>query len=139
MIDLEAANFTRGNDVANITLKVREPFASLESGEFASWEILVVLENETDVLKTYIVRVEANITGFFASFSDVASEYVGTFQVTPSGQWLNLSVPFSELQSATIMEWSIESTYKAFSGDTAITDAYDAAPDQGVQTTALEP
>jgi hypothetical protein len=139
MIDLKAANFTRNNDMANITLKVREPFTSLGSGEFASWEILLVLENETDIMKTYVVRVEANATGSLGSFSDVATEDVKTFQVTPNGQWLNLIVPFSELQSATIIEWNIESTYKAFSGDTATTDAYDAAPDQGVQTTALGP
>lgn len=139
MMDLVGANFTRSNGLANITVKVGEPFVSLGPDESASWEILVVLENETSVLRTYVVRVEADLAGFRGSFWDVMVEDVETFQTTRNGQWLSIMVDLDDLQSASMIEWNIQSVYTVFSGNDVVTDAYDMAPDQGIQTTMLEP
>lgn len=139
MMDLEGANFTRSGGVANITLKVAEPFELLGSDEFATWEFLVVLENETEVLHTYIVSVKADSSGFSGSFYEVTAFEEETFDVAPSGQWMNLLVPLDELGSAIRVEWHVEAIYEAYSGLDVIVDAYDIAPDEGLQATELEP
>ena len=139
MVDLEGANFTRIGGVANITLKVAEPFDLLGSDEFATWEFLVVLENETDVLQTYIISVEADSSGFSGSFYDVSAFEEESFDVAPSGQWLSLLVPLDEIGSASMVEWHVEAFYEAYSGLDVVADAYDVAPNEGLQATELEP
>ena len=139
MIDVVGGVLMVNGTTLTVTVNVRDPVSSLGDGEIAQWNVTVILENETDVLKTYEISLEMNSSQLTGSIVDVETQSVRTCQVQYSGNSLTVFAVEDELPKARTVEWNVLTLYEQYSGGELVTSASDLAPDEGLQTTALKP
>jgi hypothetical protein len=139
MIDVVSAALDMNETTLNVTINVKDPFHSLGDGEIARWNVTVILENETDVLKTYEVGVNMNSTQLTGSIVDVETQNVQSCQVSHQTNSLTVLAVVDELSNAKTIEWRILTSYEQYSGGELTTNASDLAPDEGLQKTVLKP
>jgi hypothetical protein len=139
MIDVVSGTLEANGTMLNVTINVRDSFSSLGDGETAQWNVTVILENQTDVLKTYVISVEMNSTELTGSIVDVDTLSVQSCQVQYYRNSLTVLAVVNELPRARTIEWNVLTLYEQYSGGELVTSATDLAPDEGLQTTALTP
>ena len=139
MIDVVSAALDVNETTFNITINVRDPFHDLGDGEIAQWNVTVILESETDVLKTYEIGVNMNSTQLAGSIVDVETQNVQSCQVSHQTNSLAVLAVANALPSAKTIEWRILTSYEQYSGGELTTSASDLAPDEDLQETVLKP
>lgn len=139
MIDVVGASLEANRTTLRVTINVRDPVSNVSDGEYARWNVTVILENETDVLRTYEVSVDMNSTQLTGYIVDVETQNVQSCQVEHYQKSLTMLAIMDDLQSAKTIESNILTTYEKYSGNELITSASDVAPDQGLQQTVLKP
>jgi hypothetical protein len=139
MIDVVGGTLEVNGTTLNVTIDLRDPFTGLGEGETAQWNMTVILENETEVLKTYEITVNMNSTGLTAYIVDLETQNAQSCQVSYRAKSLTVQAVVDELPSAKTIEWNILTSYEQYSGDELITSASDLAPDEGLQKTVLNP
>jgi hypothetical protein len=137
MIDVVSAALKVNGTTLTVTINVADSVSVLGDGEYAQWNITLILENDTDVLKTYMISVNMNSTQLTGSVVDVDAETVQTCQVDYYKNSLTVVATMSELNGTKMIEWNILTTYESYSGDELITSASDMAPDESLQQTVL--
>jgi hypothetical protein len=137
MIDVVSAALKVNGTTLTLTVNVADPVSVLGDGEYAQWNITLILENDTDVLKTYMISVNMNSTQLTGSVVDVDAGTVQTCQVNYNKNSLTVVAVMSELNGTKMIEWNILTTYESYSGDELITSASDMAPDESLQQTVL--
>lgn len=137
MIDVVNGSLDANGVTLTITINGRDPIVSLGDGEFAYWNVTLILEND-DSLTAYNVWVELNSTRCTGYVQEVLGQNIRTCQVEYNNS-LTVFVVFDELPSAKQAEWSVLTTYEKWSGSDLIVSASDTAPDDGLQTTLLRP
>jgi flagellar basal body-associated protein FliL len=137
MIDVVSAGLKVNGTTLTVTVNVADSVSVLGDGEYAQWNITLILENDTDVLKTYEISVNTNSTQLTGSVVDVDAETVQTCQVDHYKNSLTAVAVMSELNGTKIIEWNILTTYESYSGDELTTSASDMAPDESLQQTVL--
>jgi len=137
MIDVVSAALKVNGTTLTVTVNVADPVSVLGDGEYAQWNITLILENDTDVLKTYMISVNMNSTQLTGSVVDVDAGTVQTCQVNYNKNSLTVVAVMSELNGTKMIEWNILTTYEGYSGDELITSASDMAPDESLQQTVL--
>lgn len=139
MIDIVSATLEANGTALNVTINVEDTVSYLGNGEYAQWNVTLILENDTDVLKTYEGSVNMNSTQLTGVIVDVDGGTVQTCQVEHHENSLTVVAVADELGGTRVIEWSILTTYEGYSGDELITSASDMAPDEGLQQTVLGP
>lgn len=139
IVDVVNAALGANGTTLNVTIIVQESFYSLGDGEIAQWNVTMILENETDVLKTYEISVDMNSTHLAGSIVDVETQNVRGCQVSTQANSLVVLAVVDELSNARMIEWRILAIYERYIGGELTTSASDLAPDEGLQKTALEP
>lgn len=137
MIDVVSAGLKVNGTTLTVTVNGRDPVSVLGRGEDAQWNITLILENDTSVLKTYMINVNMNSTQLTGSLADVDSGTAQTCQVTTLKNSLTMDAVMSELNGTKVIEWNILTTYESYSGNELITSASDIAPAIGLQQTVL--
>jgi len=139
MIDVVGGTLDANGTTLNITINVRDPVSSLGDGETAQWNMTVILENQTDVLKTYVISAEMNSAQLTGSIVDVGTQSVQSCQVQYYRNSLTVLAVMDELPNARTVEWNVLTSYEQYSGGQLVTSASDLAPAEGLQTTLLNP
>jgi hypothetical protein len=139
MIDVVSASLAVNGAELNVTINLRSPVSNLSDSEYAQWNVTLVLQNETDVLKTYEICVNMNSTQMTAQIEDVDTQTVQNCQVEYHQNSLTVRSVIDELPRTKTIEWGIVTTYEQYSGGELITSASDLAPDEGLQETVLTP
>jgi flagellar basal body-associated protein FliL len=139
MIDVVGGTLEVNGTTLNVTIDVRDAFTGLGERETAQWNVTVILENETEVLKTYEITVNMNSAGLTAYIVDVDTQSAQSCQVSYQSKSLTVQAVVDELPSAKTIEWNILTSYEQYSADELITSASDLAPDEGLQKTVLNP
>lgn len=116
MIDVVSATLGVNGTMLNVTINVADSVSSLGDDENAQWNVTLILENDTDVLKTYMISVIMNSTQFSGSIVDVDVGTVQTCQVSYFKNSLSAAASVSELEGTKVIEWNILTTYESFSG-----------------------
>jgi peptidoglycan hydrolase-like protein with peptidoglycan-binding domain len=137
MIDVVDGSLEANGTTLKITINGRDPIVSLGEGEFAYWNVTLILEND-DSLRAYNVWVEFNSTRRAGYVQEIRDQNVRTCQVEYNNS-LTVFVGFDELPNAKQVEWSVLTVYEKWSGNDLIASASDTAPDDGLQTTVLQP
>jgi hypothetical protein len=136
MMDVVSAALRVNGTALTVTVEGRAPVSVLGDGEYGQWNITLILENDTDVLKTYVVCVSMNSTQLTGSVVDVGAGTVKTCQVEYKNS-LTVVAGMSELNRTKVIFWNVLATYVSYSGDQLVTSASDMDPDQGLQQTIL--
>ncbi len=136
MIDVVSATLNVNGTMLDVTVNVADSVSTLGNGEYAQWNVTLILENDTDVLKTYVISVNMT-TQLTGSIVDVDLGTLQTCQVSYYKNSLTAVASVSELGGTKVIEWGILTTYESFSGGELITSASDIAPDEGLQRTVL--
>ena len=139
MIDVVGGTLDANGTTLNITINVRDPVSSLGDGETAQWNMTVILENSTDVLKTYVISAEMNSAQLTGSIVDVGTQSVQSCQVQYYRNSLTVLAIMDELPNARTVEWNVLTSYEQYSEGQLVTSASDLAPAEGLQTTVLNP
>jgi|SRR5271157_356907 len=139
MIDVVGASLNVNGTMLNVTIGVADSVSTLGVNENGQWNVTLILENDTDVLKTYVMSVNVNSSQFTGSIVDVDLGTVQSCQVSYYKNSLTAAALVSELAGTKVIEWNILTTYESFSGTELTTSASDLAPDQGLQRTVLGP
>ena len=144
MIDVVSGWLGANGTVLNVTVGVAEPMSVLGDGEWAQWNVTVILENETDTLNVYVVDMQLNSTGLTGFIQPAGSQAAGeqnatACQVTFKSEILTALAPAQELPNATAVEWNVLSTYEKDVGDQVVNSTSDLAPAQGLAQTVLSP
>ena len=137
MIDVVSATLGVNGTMLNVTINVADSVSSLGDDEYAQWNVTLILENDTDVLKTYMISMLMNSTQLSGSIVDVDLGTVQTCQASYFKSSLTAAASVSELEGTKVIEWNILTTYESFSGGELTTSASDIAPDEGLQRTVL--
>jgi hypothetical protein len=137
MIDVVSAALRVNGTTLTLTINGRDPVSVLGDGEYAQWNITLILENDTDILKTYEISVNMNSTQLTGSVVDVDAGTVQTCQVNYNKNSLTVVAVMSELNGTKMIEWNILTTFESYSGEELTTSASDLAPDEGLQQTVL--
>ena len=137
MIDVVSATLETNGTALNVTVNVQDTVSYLGEGEYAQWNVTLILENDTDVLITYGVSVNMNSSQLTGSVVDVDEGTVQACQVDYYKNSLTVVATMSELNGTKMIEWNILTTYESYSGDELITSASDMAPDESLQQTVL--
>jgi hypothetical protein len=137
MIDVVSAALKVNGTTLTVTVNAAGSVFVLGDGEDAQWNITLILENDTDVLKTYMISVNMNSTQLTGSLVDVDTGTVQTCQVTYLKNSLTVVAVMSELNGTKVIEWNILTSYESYSGNELTTSASDIAPDEGLQQTVL--
>jgi hypothetical protein len=137
MIDVVSAALKVNGTTLTLTVNVADPASVLGNGEYAQWNITLILENGTDVLKTYEISVNKNSTQLTGSVVDVDGGTVQTCQVNFYQKSLTVIAVMSELNGTKTIEWNILTTYESYSGNELTTSASDMAPDESLQQYVL--
>lgn len=140
MIDVASATLAVNGTGLNVTFNLRGPVSNLTNLELAQWNVTLVLQNETDVLKTYDVCVNLNATQMTGQIQDVDTQTVQNCTVQYSKNTLTVVSMIPELPETKTIGWGIVTTYEQTNstGD-LVTSASDVAPDEGLQQTVLTP
>jgi hypothetical protein len=139
MIDVVNGTLEANGKTLNVTINGRDLVSNLSDGEIAQWNVTVILETETDVLKTYEIGAQMNSTQLTGIIVDVMAQKAQSCLVQYGNNSLNVHTVVDELLSAKTVEWNVLTTYEQYSGSELITSASDMAPDEGLQSTALNP
>jgi hypothetical protein len=139
MIDVVGASLGANDTVLSVNITVRDPVSSLGDGEWAEWNVTVILENETDTLRVYEISVQLNSTVLAGVVDEIGGQSVRACEVSYYGGRLMLQAPADDLQNTKTVEWSILTTYEKYVGNELVTSASDIAPDEGLQQTVLRP
>jgi hypothetical protein len=139
MIDVVNGTLEANGKTLNVTINGRDLVSNLSDGEIAQWNVTVILETETDVLKTYEIGAQMNSTQLTGIIVDVMAQKAQSCLVQYGNNSLNVHTVVDELLSAKTVEWNVLTTYEQYSGGELITSASDMAPDEGLQSTALNP
>jgi prophage tail gpP-like protein len=137
MIDVIDGRLEANGTTLKITINGRDSIVSLGDGEFAYWNVTLILENN-DSLRAYDVWVELNATRGAGYVQEIQDQNVRTCQVEYNNS-MTVFVVFDELPNAKQAEWSVLTAYEKWSGGDLIVSASDTAPDDGLQTTVLRP
>lgn len=139
MIDIVGAGLNQSGTTLNVSVNLRDTVAFLGSGQSAQWNITLILENNTDVVKTFVATVNINSTQLTGALVDVADGTVQSCQVRSGVKNLTVVAVIGELSQTRVIEWNILSTYESYTGNELTTSASDLAPDAGLQVTTLGP
>jgi prophage tail gpP-like protein len=137
MIDVVDGKLDANGTTLTITINGRDSTVSLGDDEFAYWNVTLILENN-DSLRAYNIWVELNSTRCAGYVQEIQDQNVRTCQVEYNNS-MTVLVVFDELPNAKQAEWSVLTAYEKWSGGDLIVSASDTAPDEGLQTTVLQP
>lgn len=138
MIDVVNAALEANVTTLNVTMNMKNPIPDLGDGEYAQWNLTIILENETELLKAYELCVQMNSTQLSGYIVEIGEQTAKACQACHCKNSLTVLAVIDELQSAKEVEWSILTTYERYSGDELITSGSDIAPDEGLQRTVLK-
>jgi hypothetical protein len=136
MIDVDNAALEVNGTSLKITITVKDTIPDLDDGEYAQWNVTLILENEP--LKMYEICAELNSTQLSGYATEIGGSKAITCQVEYYQNSLTLSTLIDELQDANEVEWFIVTTFEKSSEEELIIVGSDIAPDEGLQTTILE-
>jgi hypothetical protein len=102
----------------------------------------LILQNETDVLKTYQLGVNLNSSGMTSQIQDVDTLAVqncdASYNNNSKGSYtLLVTANVNELPATTTIQWGIITNYSLYSGMDLVASSTDIVPDQGLQVTAI--
>jgi hypothetical protein len=137
MVDLTGGSLEVVGGRLVVGFSTREPVVGLGEGEFASYDVLLILENDTGVIRSYEFLVGVNSTGRFSSLTDVDFGVEVGHELVVDQNGVSVSVDVGGGDVPTIVEWSVASSYERLSGEELVIYALDFAPDEGVYTTFL--
>jgi hypothetical protein len=137
-VDITGATLEISQDQANLTIRTNEQNINADTGENITWEVILVLENETDVVKTYDLQATLNSTGLFCSAQDVEFGTTTDCNITLQQNKLSISMTFDGMPEFEQVEWNVASTYEEISDGALSANAFDFAPDEGLHLTAVQ-
>ncbi len=136
-VDMVNASIAKNDGVLDAAITVKDPIVALEENESVQFDMILILENETDVLQTYELRIDVNASGLSGMVGNAQTNSQQPVQLIIDGNTLKITTPLVELSGATKAEWNICSTYEKISGNQIIASAWDFVPDQGLRTTVF--
>ena len=137
MIDVASALLGVNGTELTVTFNLRGAVSNLSISENAQWNVTLVLQNETDVLKTYEICANLNSTQMTGQIEDVDSQTVQNCTVNYNKNTLTVVSVIGELPETKTIAWGIVTTYEQYSAGELVTSASDVAPDAGLQQTVL--
>ena len=137
-VDITGAALEISEDRANLTVRANAPEISVNDEGTMTWDVILVLENQTDVVKAYNLRVTLNSTGLFCLFRDVEEETSKSCIISLQRNKLFVSMPLEGPVKFEQAEWSITSTYEEKTTGKLTTNAFDFAPDEGMHITIAQ-
>jgi len=138
MVDMVSASIEKQQTTLTTTIRVKEAIISLGEQETVQFNMIAVLENEEDALRTYELIVDINATGIFGFVQDVQTKQQYTAELSVEGDTLTITTTLNELADASQVEWSIYSIFEKLEGNQLVCSAYDFVPDEGMRTTTFE-
>jgi len=138
MVDMVSASIEKQQTTLTTTIRVKEAIISLGEQETVQFNMIAVLENEEDALRTYELIVDINATGIFGFVQDVQTKQQYTAELSVEGDTLTITTTLNKLADASQVEWSIYSIYEKLEGNQLVCSAYDFVPDEGMRTTTFE-
>ena len=137
IVDVTKATIEKNGDQLKFNINVDGDISTLNEDETAQWNMIVLLENETDVLNAYEIKIEMNTTGIFGTAQNIEDENAQTCQVEYQGNVITVQAALDGTQNATHIEWNVSTVYDKTVGDNVIANICDFAPDEGLQETQL--
>ena len=137
-VDITGASLEISQDLANLTIRTNEQNIHLDEGETIIWEVILVLENQTDVVKTYDLQTTLNSTGLFCSAQDVEDSTAKNCNISLQQNKLLISMTFNGPLEFEQVEWNVISNYEETMGGELVANAFDFAPDEGMHLTIVQ-
>ncbi len=136
-VDMVNASIAKNEGVLDAAITVKGPIVALGEDESVQFDMILILENETDALQTYELRINMNSTSLTGMVGDAQTNNQQPVQLIIDGNTLKITTLLAELSGATKAEWNIGSTYEKISDNQIIASAWDFVPDQGLRTTVF--
>jgi hypothetical protein len=137
-VDITGAALEISQEQANLTIRTNEQNINIGERENIIWEAILILENQTDVVKTFDLQATLNSTGLFCSAQDVEDGTTKNCNITLQQNKLLISMTFSELAEFEQVEWNVISSYEETMSGALAANAFDFAPDQGTHLTIVQ-
>lgn len=138
MVDLTGASLDVDDGQLVVEFSTRETIVGLGEGEFLVYDVLLVLENESSVIRSFEVTVEVNSSGVLGFLVDVESGEMVVQELVLGLNDVSVVVDVSGFEVPTIVEWSVSSSYERLSGEELVVYALDFMPDDDLHTTYLD-
>lgn len=138
MVDLTGASLDVDDGQLVVEFSTRETIVGLGEGEFLVYDVLLVLENESSVIRSFEVTVEVNSSGVLDFLVDVESGEMVVQELVLGLNDVSVVVDVSGFEVPTIVEWSVSSSYERLSGEELVGYALDFMPDDDLHTTYLD-
>ena len=138
MVDLTGASLDVDDGQLVVEFSTRETIVGLGEGEFLVYDVLLVLENESSVIRSFEVTVEVNSSGVLGFLVDVESGEMVVQELVLGLNDVSVVVDVSGFEVPTIVEWSVSSSYERLSGEELVGYALDFMPDDDLHTTYLD-
>jgi hypothetical protein len=133
--DLVSASIAKAGSTLNVNISVKDTITPLAEQETAQYNMVLIIENGTDVLQTYELRIDMNSTGLFGVIQDVQTKNQQRIDLEVFDSTLKMSTDFVELNDATQAEWNLNSSYEKVENNQIVVSAWDFIPNQGLTTT----
>ena len=137
-VDITGATLEVSPDQANLTIRTSDQNMNMNERELIVWEVILVLENQTDALKTYDLQATLNSTGLFCSIQDVEDGTTKNCNITIEQNKLLISMTFNEPIEFEQVEWNVISSYEENMDGVLSANAFDFAPDGGMHLTVMQ-
>jgi hypothetical protein len=137
-VDITGASLETSHDLANLTIRTNEQNINIDERETIIWEVILILENQTDVVKTYDLQTTLNSTGLFCSAQDVEDGTTKNCNITLQQNKLLISMTFNGLLEFEQVEWNVISSFEENRGGELVANAFDFAPDEGTHLTIVQ-
>jgi hypothetical protein len=138
-VDITGASLEITQHQANLTIRTyAQKVSTIDKGTIL-WETILVIENQTDVIDTYHLKVTLNSTGISCNIRNVEETTVQNLAVDMQRNKLLIFIPLDGLPQFEQVSWSITSTYEEENSGNIVVNAFDFAPDQGMHVTATQP
>lgn len=134
MIDVINASLEAHENTLEITIHTRDPIRDLSDGEYAQWNVTMILQDEY----AYEVCVKKNRTRLEGYFVEIGEWNMSTCQVECHGNSLTIVASIDELEGTQEIEWFVLTMFERLSQDEIMVSGYDVAPDDGFKTTIIE-
>ena len=137
-VDITGATLEISDNQANFTIRTNAQNISVNDEGTTTWEVILILENQTDVVKTYDLRATLNSTGHFCMIRDVEEEPSKSCIINLQQNKLFIIMPVEGAVKFEQAEWSITSTYEEKTAGKLTANAFDFAPDEGMHITVVQ-
>ena len=136
--DITGATLEISQDQANLTIRTNGQNIDIDERETIIWEVILILENQTDVVKTYDLQATLNSTGLFCSAQDVEDGTTKNCNITLQQNKLLISMTFNGIVEFEQVEWKVISSYEETMDGALAANAFDFAPDEGTHLTLVQ-